>query len=78
MSITVEIEPSLEAALKLRAEEAGITLEAYLLHLAKRDVSLAPLDPRVEASVRISAPLRGKLDTLKDGHMNLDDVYGVP
>lgn len=39
MEIDLEMSEELERALELRAAELGITLEAYLLKLLKRDLT---------------------------------------
>ena len=76
MSITVDLEPLLEAALKQRAGAVGLTVEDYVRRLAERDVFRDSLDPRVEESVRISEPLRGKIGVLPEGALALEALYG--
>ena len=75
MSITVEMSPTLEAALHLRATEAGLSLDAYLLRLAELDVQRPSQDPRVVTSVRLAESLRGKLGTLNDGALDTELLY---
>jgi hypothetical protein len=68
MSITAEIGPALEPGLHLPASEVGLSLDAYLLRLAERDVQKPSQDPRVVTSVRLAESLRGKLGAcLKNG-----------
>jgi len=76
MSISVDVEPYLEAALKQRADAAGLSLAGYIHRLAALDVLSDTLDPRVQASFRLAESLRGKIGVLPDDAPKLEDLYG--
>ena len=77
MSITVELEPALEAALQLRAAGMGLSIEAYVVWLAENDVQHESLDPRILASIRMGEPLLGKLKSLPNDRLDLGSLYEV-
>ena len=77
MSITIDIEPSLEAALKQRAVEAGLTLEQFARQLLERGTdSSRKHHPRVEASLRTIETLRGKLGPVPEDAVSPESLYG--
>jgi len=76
MSITIDINPSLEAVLKERAKMAGISIEDYLLRLAEMDASTTlPLDPVFDDSMRRLEAFRGKLGLIPEGTLDPEALY---
>ena len=77
MSITIDINPSLEAVLKERAKMAGISIEDYLLRLAEMDAApTLPIDPVFDESMRRLEAFRGKLGSVPEGAFDPEALYG--
>ena len=77
MSITIEIEPILEAALKQRAEAAGLTLAQFALQLLEGGADTTTKHhPRVAASLQIIETLRGKLGPVPANALAPEFLYG--
>ena len=80
MGLTIQLPPETEAALKARAEEAGIGVERYAIDLLQRE--LADSEPPVSEMIReivgdVPAEELAKLP--KDGSTQVDHyVYGLP
>lgn len=73
----MDVEPDLEAALRQRADAARLSLADYIHRLAELDVQSDPLDPRVQAGLRLAESLRGKIGTLPGDSLTLEDLYAV-
>jgi hypothetical protein len=80
MTLTLEIPPETEAALQEKAQRRGLSLDAYLLDLAKRDAST-----KETASSRLAAVRAiGSYDTrraaglppLSDAEISRESIYG--
>jgi len=64
MSVTLDLTPETEHALRIRAEAQGISLSDYLKQLAEREAKWAmptPRHPSGQALVDASAKVRGLL-----------------
>jgi predicted nucleic acid-binding protein len=76
VSVTIELEPAVETALRKRAEYAGVSLEKYLRAVLERDLESSALDSRVQASVRLAEALRGKVGEVPSGILDGELLYG--
>ncbi len=77
MSITINIEPFLEAVLKVRADAAGMTIEQFAYQLLEREAdSPSQQHPRIRASLRTIQTLRGKLGPVPPGALAPELLYG--
>ena len=77
MSITIDIDPALEAALRARADAEGLTVEQLAHRLLEREADpLARHHPRLRASLRTIESLRGKLGPVPQGALDAELLYG--
>lgn len=77
MSITINIEPLLEAALKQRADAAGMTIEQFAHQLLAREAdSPSKHHPRLQASLRTIETLRGKIGPVPPNALSAELLYG--
>ena len=77
MSITIEIEPPIEAALRMKASEAGLTFEAYISQLlvSKADLGINGFHPKVAQSLERLEKFGGKLGPIPDGALDPELLY---
>ena len=77
MSLTINIEPSLEAALKQQADAAGLTLEQFAHQLLEQGADTSSKHhPRVATSLRTIERLRGKLGPVPENALSPEFLYG--
>ncbi len=81
MTLTLEIPPETEAALKDKAMRRGLSLDAYLLDLAARDTSVQDLPTTRLAAVRAIGSYDTRraagLPPLSDADISRESIYGV-
>jgi hypothetical protein len=78
MSITIEIDPAIEAALKAKADAAGVTLEKYagLILVKEATPEQDSLHPKVQRLLEKLKPYRGKIGPIPDQALRPDLLYG--
>ena len=87
MTLTIELSPEREAALKAHAQSSGLTVEQWLLQLAEQSVPSPvehkPADPRPVWEIILdnmkSVPHEDIAALPKDGARQIDHyIYGQP
>ena len=78
MRFTIEIEPSVERALKKKADAAGVTLEKYAVQVLAQEAKPDPesLHPKVQRSLEMLKPFRGKIGPIPEGALRPELLYG--
>ena len=87
MTLTIELSPEKEAALKAQAQSLGLTVEQWLLQLAERSAT-PPVEPRIADARPVweiipdnmkNVPPQDLAALPKDGASQIDHyVYGQP